>query len=169
MLWRTCVTWIIVVTHHLRCQPPLVRVQPPHPLCRPVGLCGHTTRQGDNRDMMQHNNLKLGTHVDRTTTAIMGKGRGREDGLLCPLNGMCFSSSIAFLNTYYSYSIRAFGSLCRSDGMFYWQRAAQTESARFRQETTDFKLVGYSTCVIIYTCMLLGRIYICNQHIVCPI
>ncbi len=29
--------------------------QPPHPRCRPVGLCGHTTRQDDNCDMTRHN------------------------------------------------------------------------------------------------------------------
>jgi hypothetical protein len=123
--------------HRRDTPPPLTTVrvnhycQPPHPHCRPVGLCGHTTRQGDNRDMMRHN-LKLGRHNPRRqdNNCIMGNLKGTDVRMSCLLNGMCFSNSITFLNTNHFYSIRAFGSLCRSDGTFYhWQWAVKTESA----------------------------------------
>ena len=37
----------------------IVKTQPPHPRCRPVGLCGHTTQQGDKCGMMRHNLNKV--------------------------------------------------------------------------------------------------------------
>ena len=125
---------IIAVTHHLRCQPPLstFKTQPPHPRCRPVGLCGHTTWQGDQRGMMRHNLNKVVAQPVSGQQLQHAKDKGMWWGpLLCPSLKWCvFSSSITFLNINHSYSIHIYarfrlyvGGHQMARSTIYWQWA----------------------------------------------